>query len=144
MKGCLDVWFLWLVGWLADWLFGLLVGCKIYKIGGGKSVNLFQKPSSWTPKSSTIGRKRALGKVLGVPRGLLEGSWGLVGRSWLVVGGLGGTNMHFLKRCVWFKRGHYFLGLRSLLGPLGEVLVWCGLVGSWAAFRGSWVCLEGS
>ena len=44
MKGCLDVWFLWLVGWLADWLFGLLVGCKIHQVGGGKSVNLFQKP----------------------------------------------------------------------------------------------------
>ena len=44
MKGCLDVWFLWLVGWLADWLFGLLVGCKIHQVGGGKSVNLSQKP----------------------------------------------------------------------------------------------------
>ena len=76
MKGCLDVWFLWLVGWLADWLFGLLVGCKIHQVGGGKSVNLFQKPCSWIPKSSKIGRKRGLGKVLGVPSGLLEGSWG--------------------------------------------------------------------
>ena len=26
MKGCLDVWFLWLVGWLADWL---LSGCLV-------------------------------------------------------------------------------------------------------------------
>ena len=43
MYGCLDVWFLWLVGWLANWLFGLLVGCKIHQAGCRKSFKLALK-----------------------------------------------------------------------------------------------------
>ena len=50
MKGCLDVWFLWLVGWLADWLFGLFVGCTIHQVRGRKSLKLALKTTKLEAK----------------------------------------------------------------------------------------------
>ena len=69
MKGCLDVWFLWLVGWLADRLFGLLVGCTIHQVGGRKSLKLDLKTIKLEPKIVKNCSQEASWRGLG-------GSWG--------------------------------------------------------------------
>ena len=79
MFGCLVDWLArWLVGWLLACLVGLLA-VSTTKLGIENRPSWLSKPLSWTPKSSKIGPKRRPGGVLGVPRGLLEGSWGALG-----------------------------------------------------------------
>ena len=83
MFGCLVDWLArWLVGWLVAWLVGWLVGLlavSTTKLGIENRSSWLSKPLSWRPKSSKIGPKRRPGGVLGVPRGLLKGSWGALG-----------------------------------------------------------------
>ena len=68
----------WLLAWLVGWLVGLLA-VSTTKLGVENRPSWLSKSLSWRPKSSKIGPKRPPGGVLGVPRGLLEGSWGALG-----------------------------------------------------------------
>ena len=84
MSGCLVDWLAkwlvgWLLGWLVGWLAGWFVGCFYHQVGIENRPSWLSKPLSWRPKSSKISPRRRPGGVLGVPRGLLEGSWGALG-----------------------------------------------------------------
>ena len=68
----------WLVACLVGWLVGLLA-VSTTKLGVENRPSGLSKPLSWRPKSFKIGPKRLPGGVLGVPRGVLEGSWGALG-----------------------------------------------------------------
>ena len=72
-----------LVGWLAGGL-----AAKSTKLGVENRSTWLQKPPSWMSKSFKIGPKRPLGGVLGVPRGVLEGSWGSQEGSWRGLGSI--------------------------------------------------------
>ena len=68
-----------MAGWLVTCLVGWFVGCFNHQVGGRKSSKLAFKIIKLEPKSSKTRPKKLPGGVLGVPRGLLEGSWGALG-----------------------------------------------------------------
>ena len=74
--GCCLV--VWLAGWLNGWL-GVCWAVKSTKLGIENRSSWLPKPLLRRPKSSKIGAKRLLGRVLGVSGGFLEGSWGALG-----------------------------------------------------------------
>ena len=68
MSGCMVSW----VGWLVDWLFVLLVGCKIHQIRGRNSVKLALKTTKLEAK--IVGNRSP------------EASWRGLGGSWRALG----------------------------------------------------------
>ena len=68
MSGCMVSW----VGWLVDWLFVLLVGCKIHQVRGRKSLKLALKTTKLEAK--IVGNRSP------------EASWRGLGGSWRALG----------------------------------------------------------
>ena len=72
ISGCMVSWAGCLVGWLVDWLFGLLVGCKIHQVGSRKSFKLGIKTIKLEPKIVKNRSQKGSWRGLG-------GSWGALG-----------------------------------------------------------------
>ena len=82
----------------------LRVSRDLGEILGGHKV-LFG--SSWSGLGAHLGRSLV---VLGDFGGVLRRPWDLLGRSLVVVSGVGRSNQTCLKKCFWQERGHDFDG----------------------------------